>query len=156
MVKIRCLKCGERNDIADKECFYCDQNLTSAKRIKEMVKKDSPFYSLGRTVLKSPAPTDDSEKTTQWIGGGAILLIIIFLGIGYYSGENSDKVNAREFQLEEQIEELQSEVSDLEGDLSTSQSKLDEANSNIRNAKVFTWSNYEFMGDALEELNEVD
>lgn len=45
MKKIRCTKCGERNDIANNECLYCGQNLTSAKKIKEIMRKDSPFSS---------------------------------------------------------------------------------------------------------------
>lgn len=156
MAKIRCPKCGERNDPTNKECFYCDQDLTSPKKIKETAKNNTLPLSIQVGNSMRPIARESSEDSKQWVGWAVIIAIIVLFWAGYSMGESSDKVVQEKYQLEEQVTELEIKVSDLEDELNSSRNKLDEANSNIRNAKVFTWSYYEFMGDALEELREVD
>jgi hypothetical protein len=39
MAKVRCPKCGERNDIGNKQCLYCDGELIPSSKVK---KENSP------------------------------------------------------------------------------------------------------------------
>ncbi len=58
--------------------------------------------------------------------------------------------------LTDRISYLEGENSSLEDDLSSNRDALEQANSNIEDAKSYAWSSYSDMGDALDYLETVE
>lgn len=58
--------------------------------------------------------------------------------------------------LKNKLELIQSSFEDIESELSFTDDALEEANSNIEDAKSYAWSSYNDMGYALDNLETVN
>lgn len=95
----------------------------------------------------------DEDNKSNWIGGIIGILIVgaiiwWFSGAGKYEGRTAEEwFNVYDYETARN-EELENRLSDY-------QTALEEANSNIENAKGYAWESYEDMGDALDSLDTV-
>ncbi len=77
---------------------------------------------------------------------GWIFVLLIVISIWFWRDHSK---------LTTQVQTLQDEVSDLESKVNSYSNALDQANSNIDDAKGYAWSSYDDMGDALDNLETV-
>lgn len=82
------------------------------------------------------------EKSNNWIW-----VFLIILSIWFWKDHRN---------LTNQVEILKDEVADLDYKMRTYSSALDQANSNIEDAKWYAWSSYDDMGYALDSLEIVE
>lgn len=82
------------------------------------------------------------EKSSGWIW-----IFLIILSIWFWIDHNN---------LTGQVEVLQDEVADLDYKVRIYYDALDQANSNIEDAKWYAWSSYDDMGYALDSLETVE
>lgn len=78
---------------------------------------------------------------------GGWLFILIILSIWFWKDHHK---------LTTQIQNLQDEVYELDDKVNSYSDALDQANSNIDDAKGYTWSSYDDMGYALDNLETVE
>jgi len=79
--------------------------------------------------------------------GGWFLIFLIILSIWFWRDHNK---------LTEQVVSLRDEVSGLDYKVRSYSDVLDQANSNIDDAKGYAWSSYDDMGYALDNLETVE
>ncbi len=79
--------------------------------------------------------------------GGWLFIVLIILSIWFWRDHHK---------LTAQVQTLQDEVSDLDYKVNSYSDALDQANSNIDDAKGYAWSSYEDMGYALDNLETVE
>ena len=79
--------------------------------------------------------------------GGWLFVVLIILSIWFWRDHHK---------LIGQIQTLQDEVYELNNKVSSYSDALDQANSNIDDAKGYAWSSYDDMGYALDNLETVE
>jgi hypothetical protein len=79
--------------------------------------------------------------------GGWLFVVLIILSVWFWRDHH--KLTGR-------IQTLQDEVSDLDYKVNSYSDALEQANSNIDDAKGYAWSSYEDMGYALDNLETVE
>lgn len=91
-------------------------------------------------------PEEDNNKTNnyEWV---VVTIIIMFL---WFCTDHSKLTNQAK-----ELKEYKNQVEELEAELSTYKEALEQANSNIEDAKNEAWSSYTDMGYALDNLETV-
>ena len=79
--------------------------------------------------------------------GGWLFVVLIVLSIWFWSDHHK---------LTGQIQTLQDKVYELDNKVNSYSDALDQANSNIDDAKGYAWSSYDDMGYALDNLETVE
>ena len=79
--------------------------------------------------------------------GGWLFVILIILSIWFWRDHHK---------LTTQIQILQDEVYELNNKVNSYSDALDQANSNIDDAKGYAWSSYDDMGYALDNLETIE
>lgn len=78
---------------------------------------------------------------------GWLFVVLIILSIWFWRDH---------YKLTAQIQTLQDEVYELDNKVNSYSDALDQANSNIDDAKGYAWSSYDDMGYALDNLETVE
>lgn len=79
--------------------------------------------------------------------GGWLFVVLVILSIWFWRDHHK---------LTGQIQTLQDEVYELDNKVNSYSDALDQANSNIDDARGYAWSSYDDMGYALDNLETVE
>lgn len=86
-------------------------------------------------------------------------LVVLLIIAGFWLWTNSNKVESLEMQVENLSDtnyRLEAKVSAYNEALQEANYNIEEANSEIDDAKSMAWESYEEMGDALDNLDNVE
>lgn len=83
-----------------------------------------------------------------------VIILVIALVIAVFRTPKYEDYTAEEWS--DRYYACQSSLSDTEDELSDYEYALDQANSNIEDAKYYAWESYYDMGEALDYLETVD
>ncbi len=88
---------------------------------------------------------------------GAIIVIVLIAGIWIWSlyGDVNKLKNENNY-LEDSLYSCNASLDDYQSALEEANNNIDEANSIIEDAQSYAWSNYQEMGDALDNLYTVN
>ena len=92
-----------------------------------------------------------NEKTSY---SGIIIIIIAVIWI-WSNYSKIDKLQKENIYFEDSLHSCQSSLDDYQSALEEANDNIEEANSVIEDAQSYAWSNYQDMGEALDNLYTV-
>lgn len=96
----------------------------------------------------------EAAKDKQ-IGYYIVAVVVLVISTIGFAVANSN-ANEEKAQLQSQVDDLTSQNDDLQSNLDDANANIDQANDSITTAQGYAWSDYDSMGQALDNMSTVD